>query len=246
MIQEGRKLSMKIIACDDNEQILNQLKESIIKITFSYEEDISTTLFHDPIDLLASNIEADLLFLDIEMPQMNGLEVAKILRNNHYEGKIIFLTNYREFVQEGYKVQAFRYLYKPIDLQELQEIIEYELKEREDKKGVLFVDEISKEEIFLKYKHISFVESLGNKVVIYKNHNYYIVNKVYYKFIEELDSRFCESHRNFCVNMHEIDRINYTDRVITMKSGKEIPVSKRRKKEVQERYHHHMMMFIRK
>lgn len=61
-----------------------------------------------------TTIQASAFFLDIQMGQMNGIEVAKRLRESGYQGIIVFLTAFREYVFRGYEVRALNYLLKPV------------------------------------------------------------------------------------------------------------------------------------
>ena len=92
--------------------------------------------FNGDIELLGSSGDADevlrevpelspeLLFLDIELPGITGLEIAEKLKNEGYKGKIIFVTGYGQYSIKAIKEGAFDYLLKPVDVDELMETVE--------------------------------------------------------------------------------------------------------------------------
>lgn len=100
---------MKIAICDDEQVMM----EHICELVKQYRPDYMVELYGCGEALLEDAQLYDLIFLDIEMPSINGMEVAENLRKMQYSGEIIFLTGYMEYIQEAFKVRAFRYLQKP-------------------------------------------------------------------------------------------------------------------------------------
>ena len=83
--------------------------------------------------------EYDAIFLDIEMPEMDGITVAKNLRKLHSDVPIIFLTSHIEYALEGYEVNALRYLTKPISPEKLKEVLSCVM-ERAKKQRILWIE----------------------------------------------------------------------------------------------------------
>lgn len=94
-------------------------KNGFEKLKPDYEIDI----FHSGCELLNSNVTYDLIFLDIEMPDINGMKTAESLRNGENEEHIIFLTSHTEFMPDAFKVKAFRFLNKPIETETFEEAV---------------------------------------------------------------------------------------------------------------------------
>lgn len=108
---------IKIALCDDNQLFLDEMKR---KVTHWFQASVANcpaiiTEFQDSA-LLALALEEgrsfDLFILDVEMPRINGLHLARIIRRSGSRGMIIFLTSHNEFAPEGYKVNALRYVSK--------------------------------------------------------------------------------------------------------------------------------------
>ena len=115
---------MRIAICDDEKMIRELLKEKIQKYYFSNNMDFSIQTFENGEKVLESDLNLiDVLFLDVEMPGRNGMKIARAIREKNKEMLIVFLTAYSEFVFESFKVDAFRYLVKPVNDQELTETL---------------------------------------------------------------------------------------------------------------------------
>lgn len=127
--QQKRKLAMKFILCDDNPVFLNELHRQIQQIAAQRDLICQCSLFQSPKDLLDADLSAvTALFLDIDMPTINGIEVAKLLRKKYSDVLIIFVTGFVQYARDGYYVDAFRYLLKdsladelPTCLKDIQE-----------------------------------------------------------------------------------------------------------------------------
>ncbi|MEG0269318.1 MAG: LytTR family DNA-binding domain-containing protein [Clostridia bacterium] len=104
---------MNIIICDDHPVFTTELKQMLSAYFSDMDWPISCETYtsaHDVLDLDLSMVHA--AFLDIDMPVMNGLELASILRRQYPQLIIIFVTSYIEYAPAGYRVDAFRYLLK--------------------------------------------------------------------------------------------------------------------------------------
>lgn len=104
---------MKIAICDDFPQFTRELRNKVEDICALKDWSLESLLFSSPNAILAadpSNIQV--VFLDIDMPELNGLEVAKALRIKYPNMILVFVTAFIEYAPAGYQVAAFRYLLK--------------------------------------------------------------------------------------------------------------------------------------
>lgn len=111
----SKEASMRVMLCDDEKIFLTYMKEQLTKDSFDKNEDILITEFTCGEDLLKAWQEgaaADILFLDIQMQGIDGMETARKLRQMGCDSLIVFLTGLDDYMQEGYEVRAFRYLIK--------------------------------------------------------------------------------------------------------------------------------------
>lgn len=106
---------LKIAIVDDDAKYIRDLQDHITKYQEENAIEAQISTFSDGLKLLAQYQPVyDILFLDIEMPHMNGIELAKIIRKTDPYVIIIFITNMAQFAVKGYEVNAFDYLMKPV------------------------------------------------------------------------------------------------------------------------------------
>jgi DNA-binding LytR/AlgR family response regulator len=104
---------MNFVLCDDNPVYLEILYRNLEDYCAKKDWLCTCTRYQSPSDLLAADLSSvQVIFLDIDMPEMNGLRVARQLRTRYDELLIVFVTNFIEYAPEGYTVDAFRYLLK--------------------------------------------------------------------------------------------------------------------------------------
>lgn len=156
--------------------------------------------------------QVDLLFLDINMPDLSGIELAKTLQN---PPKIIFTTAYSEYAIEGYKVNAIDYLLKPIEYDDFLEASEKAqalvLKERllttelKTKGDYLFIKSGQKH-VRIDFNNIKYVESQKEYIKIHLMNGEPVKALLRLKNIEELlpKENFMRIHRSFIVNLNHI------------------------------------------
>lgn len=105
---------MNIMLCDDNPVFLQQLYSAIEQHCAIRDWTCGCKCFQHPKDILAEDLSSvQVVFLDIDMPDTNGLEVARQLRSKYTDLIIVFVTGFIEYAPAGYDVNAFRYLLKP-------------------------------------------------------------------------------------------------------------------------------------
>lgn len=105
---------MNFALCDDNPSFLKELRYAIEQHCALRDWACNCNCYEHPKSLLASDLSTEqVIFLDIDMPEINGLNVAKILRKRYPDLFIIFVTAFIEYAPAGYCVDAFRYLLKP-------------------------------------------------------------------------------------------------------------------------------------
>lgn len=226
---------MRIAICDDERQIRELLKEKIQKHYFAKDIGFSIQTFENGDKLLESDLERiDVLFLDVDMPGKNGLETAKAIREQNKEMVIIFLTAYSEFVFESFKVEAFRYLVKPVSDQELKETLDAvkrRFRETEEHLNFQFQNEMYS----IKYSDIIYIEGMRDKIWIHCKEHTYRWRGTLKNFGEILDARgFFQVHRSYIINMNKIQK--YNSQTVMLEGGHEVPISKYRLNEFKEEY----------
>ena len=97
---------IRVAICDDEPLVLDKMKR------FFEDSEIEVYLFSSGQTLLDSTISFDIVLLDIQMPEQNGLVIASELYNRNRSTLLIFITNYLEYSLRGYEYRAFRYILK--------------------------------------------------------------------------------------------------------------------------------------
>jgi DNA-binding LytR/AlgR family response regulator len=174
---------------------------------------------------------ADIVFLDIIMPEMSGVEAAVLLRDRGFGGYIVFLTSVNDFAAESYRVGAFSYLLKPVEKEGLFRVLQSidearEKSRREDTASVLVETKQFRRNILL--RDIVFAEILGHNLSIHLAHDETIlINKPLKEFAPALlsDERFARCHGSIIVNMDFVETIR--DNTAALRTGQAIPISRR-------------------
>ncbi len=226
---------MKIAICDDEDQICDLLSQKIQKYYFSTSIEFSISTFRSGDDLLKYDISRiDVLFLDVDMPGRNGMETAKEIRKQNKEMLIIFMTAYSEFVFESFKVDAFRYLVKPVKDSELMETfdaVNRKMSEEEDKLNFQFQNEMYS----IRYSDIIYIEGMRDKIWIYCKDQTYRSRGTLKNLCDMLaDKGFFQVHRSYIINLSKIQK--YNSQYVSLEGDHEVPVSKYRLNEFKEEY----------
>ena len=129
---------MKIVICDDNQVEQKQCREVLSEVVQKHEiATVSFEFYNTGKELIKNWIwdNNSILFLDIHMPEMKGIEAARLLRQNGYQGEIIFLTASKEHVLDAFDVEAFHYLIKDeVEKQKIEEVFLRAHRQIEDKR----------------------------------------------------------------------------------------------------------------
>lgn len=211
-------------------------KTSFLKLTGSYSSAVQA--MQD-----ATTQSVDIMFLDIQMPEISGIEFARFVKE---DTRIIFTTAFSEYALEGYRVDALDYLLKPISYTKFLEACKKALKWFEMKKSAL--DNVSstpsqgqeEEQMFVKadhklirilFKDILYIEGWKDYVKIHlKDKPHPILSLMSMKGLEDTlpSTRFIRIHRSFIIQKNKIDSIS-KNRV--MIGDKELPIGESYKEE---------------
>ncbi len=199
---------MRIAICDDEVLLRNQIEAFIRK-----RDKTGTVLCFDTGEaLLEAFVKKafDLLFLDIGLPGMDGVEVAGRIREINANVVIVFITADDSRVFEAFDVSALHYLRKPIDPDKLSEVYdrakrllqERDTSGREKKEEILIKSD--EHHIQLDRKDILYVESKGRKLLIADRSGKYEIYGVLGKWEERLRDGFFRCHRSYLVNLRYV------------------------------------------
>jgi DNA-binding LytR/AlgR family response regulator len=212
---------MLIGICDD--EVI--MRDELVRLCRLYMEtsinDIDLICFTSGEELLACNQPIDILFLDIQMRGINGLRTAEKIREKDESMIIIFLTGFKGFLQEGYRVKAFRYLLKPIKEQEFLHSLAEAIKDiTKNYKAIVGMDG---ETIFVKLRDIIYIEYINRCTIVRTKVNAFESSTSMSDWEMILNTGdFYRVHKAYIVNMQFIEEIG---REILLDNGEKVEVS---------------------
>ena len=220
--------------CDDEpymaQEIANQLSWYMNgKQIASY----CVSSFQNGCSLLESDCDFDVIFLDIQMEHLNGMETAKMLRQRKNHSLLIFVTVLKECVFDAFEVEAFDYLLKPFDSDHFKRTMDRVIKtlQQRETKSIVIRRGTSCDIILL--PEIVYFEVQGRKIYIHQS-NGKITD--YYDKLNDLeqriDGRFFRCHRSYLVNIEYIRGCNAGQ--VILSQGDKIPVSRLRERDLRQ------------
>lgn len=214
---------LNISICDDSKTDLNFLSDLLKKWSKQREISIKTEIFNSAESFLfhyAEDKTCDILLLDIEMGEMDGVTMAKKLRHENDTVQIIFITGYSEYIAEGYEVSALNYLMKPLNPEKLFTVLDRaceKLKQNEKQLNLT----LSGEMVRVPLHEIKFIDVQGNYVTVHAKENY-TVKRTLSEFEAYLDDRFFRAGRSQIINVTFISRVTKKD--IYLSDGTALPL----------------------
>ena len=157
----------------------------------------------------AEDKQWDILLLDIEMGAMDGVTMAKRVRQDNEAVQIVFITGYSDYIAEGYEVAALHYLMKPVNQDKLFRVLDRALEKRKQEGRCLNL-EVYGEMVRLPLYEIRYLDVHQNYVTVHAKSDY-TVKRTLGDFEKELDNRFCRVGRGMIVNLKYIKRVTKTD-----------------------------------
>lgn len=223
---------MRILVCDDESIYMEAVCASIQRWRVQRKAAGLTISAYPSSEELKDTLEQampfDLAFLDIQFPgEMNGLELAEYLRKNNEQILIVFTTNYEKYAMDGYKVNALRYLQKPLCDVQIFECLDIAYRQWKlfHECSLTLLDGWNAYRIA--HKSFLYAESKSHYIDIHLAHQEETI-RVRMKFAEMLkrlpESMFVQCHRGFAVNLLYVQKI--TRKYIELCDGSTIPVGR--------------------
>lgn len=212
-------MDYRIAVCDDEQIFIDRIRSILL--------DCEIQGFTDSRKLLQAVEEGeryDVIFLDIAMPKLDGMGLAREIRENDEDVIIVFVTGKIEFMQTGYEVRAFRYLLKDQLEKGLPVIwsdIEKELADRKDK---YFVFEFNRQTYRYACREILYFESELRRVILHSKNDTAVLYGNLDK-IEEAHPVFVRIHKSYLVNPRHIRSLSAEN--VILANGEVLPVSRR-------------------
>lgn len=204
---------MRIAICDDEEQIRADIAQKVRHI-YPKEEVIA---YPSGGELLSDKQIPDILFLDIQMPEIDGMETARQLRRANRKTILIFVTGIEDYVFQAFDVMAFHYLVKPFSEEKLQEVLKNAVeqyqsinKKPEHTKTRELLIKAGSTHIKVNMEEIVYAEVFNRKVIIHTTRE----DIEYYGKLSELEEQagedFFRTHRAYLIHYKYVDKYEAT------------------------------------
>lgn len=227
---------MRIAVCDDNPKELERIKGCFCRIQVydlvcSYFDSTSTVMEI----LKTENSPYDLYILDIEMPGMNGLKLAKSIREKDSRALFVFLTSYTRYMKDVFDVVTFDFIEKPISDEKLLQILE---------RAATYLNITSQHFSFgyrasrysLKYDRILYIEKKGRQALIHTFEDVYKTNMTLEEIWKQLNPKsFVHIHSSYIINLYNLDRKD--NEIAIMRNGEKLHITKGYRRELAMRHY---------
>lgn len=227
----------EIVICEDVE-IERNLLNTVLRQYFHEINEEVRILEYESGEAFVADVEEgytdmELLFLDIYMKELNGMETARRIRELECKVPIVFLTSSRDFAVESYEVHASGYLLKPFEEEKLKDLLNRIL-HIEMKRRIAVKQRRQYRYIYL--DEICYIDSYKHSLVLHLSDGTEIATSGKLVEMEERihDKRFLRCHQSYLVNMDYIADIREN---FIMGDGTEVPIRVRGKKEILDNYY---------
>lgn len=219
-------MKLNIAIVDDDLTFRKSIATSVRQWAERLDIDVTTSEYSSAESFLFAYEDKkgyDLLLLDIEMKDINGIELAKRIRCEDETIQIVFITGYPDYMCFGYDVSALHYLIKPISNEKLFEVLDRALKNaRKNSKRVIFSTADGEKPVLL--ESILYAESYSHSMHVITTDGSFDIRATVSSLLKMLGDGFINTHRSYIVNLSHIVLISKND--VILDTGKKIPVSR--------------------
>ena len=230
---------MKIAIVDDNSVFMDEVKDIIVeRITKVGITDYSISTFSSPEQLLVDIHSFDLLIIDVEIKQYNGISICNQIRNSNIDILIIFISSYTTYVFNSFVVSPFSYILKK-DLKnkgisEIDRCLQFYMNKNKILKISSFGIEYS-----LVQRDITVISKMRDKCIFYYNNKQFESRMNLKDILMDLSPFFVQINKSDIINLNSVSYIHKDE--ITLNSEEKYYISRRKIKDVHEKW----MQFLR-
>lgn len=231
---------MKILICDDEIQYVQTLCCHVQEYMKNRFLDCSITAVTSPDQIPDQDLMFDLAFLDIQMNEMDGITLAKILKQRNSKIALFFVTNYDEYQDDAMDLQAFRFFSKPFQVSRLYSGLDKAMEYIDGAYVDIYVSGDHVQQRIL-VDDIMYVTRLNRRVILQTRDQAIQISEDYDSLCEKLPPLFFYAvHKSYFVNLHYIKEYAYTELILT--DDTRVPVATRK----QSQFHKYWFEYLRR
>ena len=227
---------MRFAICEDETNMQQRLSEAIADWAKSRNVQIDILCYQNAESFLMAwpEVSFDIIFLDIQMRNMTGIELAECIRKTDKNMMIVFVTSFSQYVLRGYDVNALHYLIKPVSQAKLLPILDKaHVIWRSRNNAVLLVSN-GTGQIKLPFDGIYYISMLSHIAKIQTEMNAFEIRKTADELAALLPDYFIRTHRSYIVNLFKVEYI-YKESLL-LSNGESLPISRNKSKDVKDAF----------
>lgn len=225
-----------IALCDDEEYFLTLLEEEILKNFHSHHINIQLLKFSNPYDCLCAFKESifQVIFLDINMPDINGFQLSSLLKEFSSDVEVIFITSFDDVVYQAFDYKPFGFIRKQNYKEEVRHQVDRIIQLSQKQNANIVVEDRDRNCTYsLSINKIYFIENQKNYINIHTERNVYKKRQTMYSIEQELmPYGFIRTHSGFLINTKYW--IGIKENMAILKNQTEIPISQLKRKKTQQ------------
>ena len=227
---------MQLAICEDDSAMLSRLKQAIEAWSEKQKSEIVIFSYQSAEAFLFAWPETsfDLVFLDIQMNQMSGIELAKHIRKTDKNMLIVFITSFMQYAIDGYDVNALHYLVKPLSVSKLLPILDKALTIIRSRQDIYMTVPEGKGIIKIMFGEILYFSVQAHIASIYTSDAVFKKRNTMGELKEILPTYFVRCHRSYIVNLFKVECVYGEHLLLT--NGEKLPISRKNSKEVKDAF----------
>lgn len=216
-------INMVVAICDDESIFREKIKQMLLDYKIQRRMHLDIVEFDNGTSLLNYDSAFDIVFLDYQMPDINGLDIAKILRQRNNICSIVFVTSFPEFMIESFTVKTFRFLIKPIDEEKITAVLDDYIKEKKMFSPVVVNTYVG--QIVINSDEIIYIEGDVKYCNIRTINETFHSSKTLSRVFSTLPTHcFFRTHKSYVVNLYCVVLIE--DNRITLSNNERVVISR--------------------
>lgn len=227
---------IRVAICDDDNIFVYELKKYIKDIQVKNNLNINVVAFNSSKQFeiyIQSGGKFDIVFLDIMMPDIDGVSVGRIIRSS-FDTLIVYISSSNQYFVDLFDVKPFGFILKPINYDSFKKVF-FTVYEELYNSNSVYEFKYNKANVRVKYGDIIYIKSYGRKVVLKtKNDEYIFYGKIKDVYEGLQYFKFMWIHKSYIVNYSHINEISYD--YVVMSNGDKLDISERRKKDIRNLY----------